>query len=253
MTNQMMKSMGMKSQQVAALSERAKSFPYLGAGLDTTDVEDGAVYTGYWQAHGHERIMSPQYLAGNSILWSKKYPGYGPKDFAVHPLTRAKSMQIISRTNHKDKVTEGFGNFKFEDGAVYSGEFQNRAITGEGKYTWRDGRTYTGQFRGSELHGEGTFTWPDGRVYKGQYESNIRNGEGTMKWKDGRSYTGTWKGGKPADGNGEWTTKRGNKNKGTWVDGRRGWWIWPQEDPWGMHAHSTVTLPRHLTLRDAPK
>jgi hypothetical protein len=247
----------MKSQQVAALSERAKSFPFLDTGLDTTDVEDNAVYTGFWQTHGHERIMSPQYLAGNSILWAKKFPGYGPKDFKVHPLTRATSMQIISRTNHKDRVSDGFGNFKFEDGAVYSGEFQNRAITGEGKYTWRDGRTYSGQFRGSELHGEGTFTWPDGRVYKGQYESNVRNGQGTMTWKDGRAYTGTWKGGKPADSSAasraEWTTKRGNKSNGTWVDGRRGYWIWPQEDPWGMHAHSTVQLPRHLTLRDAPK
>merc|ERR1719247_3470551 len=248
---------GMQSHEVAALSAKARSFPYLPSGLDTKEVEDGLVHTGFWETHGNlgprhtlapadHRTMSPAYVAGNSLLYAKKFTPFGPQEFKVSPLTRAKSMQVLSNTTSPSCVTKGVGNFQFEDGAVYSGEFRDRSITGHGKYTWPGGRTYEGQYVRNKRDGEGTMKWATDRQKLGD-----RDEAGLPV--DRRAYTGRWEDGKPADGTATWTSKRGTARSGTWSGGRRGWWIWPQEDPWGMHVHSTVRLPGHLTLRDAPK
>lgn len=40
---------------------------------------------------------------------------------------------------------------------------------GEGEYTWEDGRRFKGNYKNDKKHGYGEYTWADGRVYLGYW------------------------------------------------------------------------------------
>ena len=39
---------------------------------------------------------------------------------------------------------------------------------GEGEYIWQDGRTYKGEYKNDKKHGYGEYTWSDKRKYLGK-------------------------------------------------------------------------------------
>ncbi len=42
-------------------------------------------------------------------------------------------------------------------------------IHGKGTYRWSDGRVYNGQYENDKKHGYGVYIWADGRAYLGNW------------------------------------------------------------------------------------
>jgi hypothetical protein len=40
---------------------------------------------------------------------------------------------------------------------------------GSGEFEWNDGRQYIGEYREDKKEGKGIFLWPDGRKYDGEW------------------------------------------------------------------------------------
>ncbi len=39
----------------------------------------------------------------------------------------------------------------------------------KGEYYWNDGRIYKGEWLNNKMHGRGSYSWKDGRIYEGEY------------------------------------------------------------------------------------
>ena len=84
----------------------------------------------------------------------------------------------------------------WENGAKYSGEWNNDKMDGLGKYTFSDGKTpkeHIGRFKDGLPNGEGLLTYKNGDIYDGDFKDGKRHGKGTMTYPDGSKYVGDWK------------------------------------------------------------
>jgi len=67
----------------------------------------------------------------------------------------------------------------------------------KGIYYFNDGRIYSGQWQFNSMHGYGEFRWADGKKYVGYYIHDKKEGFGIYYWaKPLRVYLGFWKNGK---------------------------------------------------------
>ncbi len=56
-----------------------------------------------------------------------------------------------------DDIKSGYGEYRWDSGAVYVGDFANDVMEGQGTYTWPDGtHSYTGTFKGNKPYIEVT-------------------------------------------------------------------------------------------------
>lgn len=49
-----------------------------------------------------------------------------------------------------------------------------------GEYHWQDGRHYIGEWKNNERDGRGEFFWPTGIRYLGNYKANLKDGKGKI-------------------------------------------------------------------------
>ena len=49
---------------------------------------------------------------------------------------------------------------------------------GYGDYVWQDGRKYEGQYQFNKKHGHGTYTYSDGSKYRGEWYDGMQHGIG---------------------------------------------------------------------------
>lgn len=94
-------------------------------------------------------------------------------------------------------------------------------------YRWPDGKVYTGQWQESKMHGEGQLKWKDGsRSYKGSFKNDLRSGYGEYMWAFGKKfYRGHWKDGKQ---HGLGFVKEGEEDfekKSLWLNGKLVRWL----------------------------
>ena len=68
----------------------------------------------------------------------------------------------------------GKGTYKWPDGRLYHGEYQNDKKNGFGVYVWVDGRAYLGNWIQGKQDNERVYILPNGTVRKGLYEGNNR-------------------------------------------------------------------------------
>lgn len=104
---------------------------------------------------------------------------------------------------------EGIGTYYYKDGTVKTGLWSNSAYVGAvaqtttgcvsgncsdgfGQYNFSNGGVYTGNFVGGQINGYGTYVYPDGDKYTGNWKSSKRDGYGTTYYKDGRVESGNW-------------------------------------------------------------
>lgn len=73
---------------------------------------------------------------------------------------------------------DGEGTFRFRNGSVLKGTWDDNQLSGEGSLTAAGRGTYQGEFLDNEKSGEGTFKWKNGDVYTGQWSDDKMNGEG---------------------------------------------------------------------------
>jgi len=112
-------------------------------------------------------------------------------------------------------VRNGQGTFTFEDGSVYTGDFNNGKADGRGTYKSINGWEYIGQFKEGLKSGEGTIIYSDGSVYKGEWKDDKEQGYGEFTSSFGWRYKGQWSAGK-RQGEGFYYYEDGSVYHGNW-------------------------------------
>ena len=92
----------------------------------------------------------------------------------------------------KNRLPEGTGNFKFPDGRLYEGEWQQGWIEGEGSLSLPSGEQYNGSFKKGVFHGNGSYRWPAGDEYNGEYLDGLKHGRGRLIFPNGDRYVGSF-------------------------------------------------------------
>uniref|UniRef100_A0ACB8FBQ6 Uncharacterized protein n=1 Tax=Sphaerodactylus townsendi TaxID=933632 RepID=A0ACB8FBQ6_9SAUR len=82
---------------------------------------------------------------------------------------------------------------EWPDGSIYKGEFGFDLKLGYGEFAWDSGERYVGQFYKDHRHGKGIYFWPDDSKFTGSFFLSHKEGYGTMEFKDGRIYQGLYK------------------------------------------------------------
>ena len=93
---------------------------------------------------------------------------------------------------NRDGLKHGTGVYRWLDGSIYEGSYQNDLRDGEGRFLWANGESYTGQYIKDIRTGKGLYSWPDGSFYEGDFLSGKRHGKGKYTSADGSTYEGEW-------------------------------------------------------------
>ena len=93
-------------------------------------------------------------------------------------------------------VSDNYGEFTYDDGSTYEGEFKDGWVHGQGIYVWSDGTKYQGRFADGRPHGEGRLTWTSGAVYEGAFQAGQMDGMGRLSWPSGAVYQGNFTAGR---------------------------------------------------------
>ena len=87
-------------------------------------------------------------------------------------------------------VFDGKGEFLFDTGSVYEGDWENDFFDGVGQLKIPSEGTYEGAFLDGLKSGHGIFAWDDGDIYEGEWKKDHMDGQGVYTTKDGTVYTG---------------------------------------------------------------
>jgi hypothetical protein len=120
----------------------------------------------------------------------------------------------VNRAGQKD----GYGIYRWIDGSIYEGEYQDDLRHGKGRFLWSNGESYEGDYLKDERTGKGFYNWPDGSFYEGDFLAGERHGLGTYKSADGTIYEGEWFD-DLQHGHGTLIKPDGNTIKGIWRKG----------------------------------
>ena len=93
--------------------------------------------------------------------------------------------------NH-DGQKHGFGIYRWSDGSIFEGNFENDLRHGKGKFLWSNGESYDGDYLQDQRTGKGIYSWSDGSHYSGDFISGKRHGYGTFSSSSGSVYQGDW-------------------------------------------------------------
>lgn len=96
---------------------------------------------------------------------------------------------------------------------------KNDCKNGYGEYRFVDGARYHGEFKGGKLHGQGVLYYPDGSKYVGNWRNQLQQGKGRLTQSDGSVYFGMWNEGQ-FHGKGEFTYANGNRLEAIWEYGQ---------------------------------
>lgn len=138
----------------------------------------------------------------------------------------------------------GYGEYKWDDGGsykgqwtegrrtgegqsydsrgvlIYSGSFVNGVYSGHGTEYYDNGAIYIGGFENGQRHGYGEYYWPSGDIYRGNSVEGQRTGNGEYYWPDGAVYKGNFVEDQRT-GEGELLYSDGRKYVGSFLNGQR--------------------------------
>jgi len=123
----------------------------------------------------------------------------------------------------KGDCINGYGVYKFSDGAVYEGHFKNQDFYGSGKYISvgdHKGDIYEGEYKNGKKNGYGTYTYRSGDIYEGEWENSVNHGLGIYIWSgewEGQIYLGEHDN-DIYNGYGILTYRNGEIESGIWED-----------------------------------
>ena len=93
-------------------------------------------------------------------------------------------------------MKHGTGCYKWEDGRLYYGSYENDQKNGQGIYRWADGKIYIGNWvNGDKGDGIRVFIFPNGEIKKNNWENKAKgpylevkpNCNNLSRWKRRRS------------------------------------------------------------------
>lgn len=97
------------------------------------------------------------------------------------------SINWVSAQCISGDCVNGPGTWKWESGAIYTGEFQNGTRSGYGQYTFQNGDVYVGEWQSNQRHGYGVYYYNARNKYKlyaGEWIADQRSGMGIMYYDD---------------------------------------------------------------------
>ena len=157
---------------------------------------NGSKYFGDWKngkMHGK----------GSMVLESgKKVTGAWKEDVFEDPdQLIEKEEVIVENTNSDDLYEEIVLNIeKEETPSKEKVKLRNcnkqDCIDGQGEYTYQDGSKYIGEFKNGQPHGKGTCLYANGDRYEGGWSDHAPHGEGNMYFRSGRVVGAMWRGGR---------------------------------------------------------
>lgn len=173
---------------------------------------DGAVYEGQWADNkkaGRGRLVTPSGktqhgnwvngefagAASSTSAVAQNKPARKPADgnaattapIAKPPISTAPAAAATAGMRDCNAVycEDGTGRYRYRDGAVYVGYFEDGQPSGNGKVEYANGDEYTGEWFGNAPDGKGTYTFANGRSVLGVWEDGrltrrlYRNAEGS--------------------------------------------------------------------------
>lgn len=140
----------------------------------------GDVYEGEWKndnvnGKGKYTLKNGAYFIGDWV--DNKQHGRGKEKWPTGEIYEG-------QYSHGNK--HGKGVFRASDGSYFEGDFVDGKIEGRGstcssgEYHWQDGRHYIGEWVNNERDGRGEFFWPTGIRYLGNYKANLKEGKGKI-------------------------------------------------------------------------
>merc|ERR1712039_1014540 len=102
-------------------------------------------------------------------------------------------------------MRHGCGTQRWQDGAVYEGQWSSNSANGKGRVAQGMGiynhltdqqrvTCYSGLWMDDLQHGYGVEVWEEGCRYEGDFRLGQKDGLGIYTWTDGSSYEGSWRG-----------------------------------------------------------
>lgn len=139
---------------------------------------------------------------------------------------RPKSGKKAVEEEAPPPLLAGRGEFAFEDGSTYTGEWKEaapggpRQRHGHGLWSLADGKeTYDGQWTQDVMQGLGKWSSATGDSYDGQWVDGMYHGYGTYNWPDGCKYEGAWQAGR-MHGEGTYYNAAGVAFPGQYINGK---------------------------------
>jgi hypothetical protein len=116
-------------------------------------------------------------------------------------LSHSTSSSSIDSTENNVDLPDGKHKYKFKNGDLYFGDWQDGMMQGRGTLNISNsGVIYEGDFVANEFHGKGTFICKNGNIYKGDFVMGYKHGQGKVDMADGSSMKGVWAHGKKLGG-----------------------------------------------------
>ncbi len=145
----------------------------------------------------------PKCPSDPNVVWSNCYGEYSYDDGVKYA------------GEWKGNKRNGQGTVMWPDGEKYVGEWKDDKRNGQGTYTYANGDKYVGEHKDDKANGQGTLTYANGAKYIGEHKDDKLNGQGTIVWPDGDKYVGEWKDDK-RNGQGTYTYADGTVEEGIW-------------------------------------
>ena len=87
----------------------------------------------------------------------------------------------------------GKGICKWSNGDIYNGSWVDNQIHGLGSFKYIDGSIYEGSWIKDQKQGFGKLTYPSNEIYEGNFSYDVRWGKGVMIYNNGDKYEGSFK------------------------------------------------------------
>lgn len=101
-------------------------------------------------------------------------------------------INTIGCLTEKYGCRNGIGAYKYDNDAIYIGNFTNDKRNGFGKLSFKSGQAYIGEFENNNKNGIGSYIYGNGDIYIGEWKDDELHGLGTYYFKNSTIQAGIW-------------------------------------------------------------
>ncbi len=166
-------------------------------------------------ANANERIDLN--IKGNSLNFSSS-GSFGIFNNGYFTMFNGASETSERKVIYSVDLLYGDGEWFFDNGDKYVGEFRGKLPNGKGETTFAKGGRYIGEYVNGKFQGKGDIVYNNGDTFVGDFVDDYASGFGTLTYTNGACYIGEIKAG-VLSGKGEITFSNGNRYVGEFSDG----------------------------------